>query len=121
MGELSKGASFVEKKVALYLCHKCGTRFPVVAGSTRFKIISDVELKELKKKASEHKKLKEEVEKLEGRIEGMKRELVLERLRGKKDGLKSEVAMLKQIKAGLEEELSLLERERGDFLPKGKK
>jgi len=116
--ELDQRGGFSEKKIALYVCERCQTKFPIVAGSKRFRIIHEAELTLLRRKASEGeelavkvKEMSEKIKLLSAELEGVKQELELERLRGRKDGLHSEVEYLRGVKRSFQEELARLEGE----------
>jgi len=118
-GELDRRGSFSEKRIALYECERCQTKFPIVAGSKRFRIVHEAELALLKKKAAEGEELavkvremSEKIQLLSAELESVKQELELERLRSRRDGLHNEVKYLREIKRGFQEELARLEGER---------
>ncbi len=116
--ELRAQGSFTEKKIALYVCGRCQTKFPIVAGSKRFRIIHEAELALLKKKAAEAAVLSERVKEMElqiqgltAQLDGLSKALELERLRGRRDGLSSEVEYLREVKKGYQREISELQGE----------
>ncbi|NHV97361.1 MAG: hypothetical protein HA494_06200 [Thaumarchaeota archaeon] len=118
-GELDQRGSFSEKRIALYVCERCQTKFPIVAGSKRFRIIHEAELALLRKKASEGEELaakvremNEKIRLLNAELESVKQELELERLRNRRDSLHDEVEYLRGVKRGFQEELAKLEGER---------
>lgn len=117
-GELDQKGSFTEKRIALYVCDRCQTKFPIVAGSKRFRIVHEAELALLKKKAAEGeslavkvRELNERVQLLTSELEAVKRTLELERLQNKRDGLHSEVEYLRELKKSFQQELSNLQNE----------
>jgi FtsZ-binding cell division protein ZapB len=116
--ELDQKGGFSEKRIALYVCERCQTKFPIVAGSKRFRIVHEAELALLKKKASEGEELtvkvremNERIQLLTSELEGLKRDLELERLRNRRDDLHSEVEYLKEIKRDFQEKLAKLQGE----------
>ena len=116
--ELDQKGGFSEKRIALYVCERCQTKFPIVAGSRRFRIVHEAELALLKKKAAEGEELAvkvremhEKIQLLTAELEDAKRELELERLKNKRDNLHEEVEYLKEIKRGFQEELTKLQGE----------
>lgn len=116
--ELDQRGGFSEKRVALYLCERCQTKFPIVAGSKRFRIVHEAELTLLRKKASEGEEMAakvremgEKIQLLTAELEGVKRELELERLRSRRDALHNEVEYLRGVKRGFQEELTKLDGE----------
>ena len=117
-GELDQRGSFSEKRIALYLCERCQTKFPIVAGSKRFRIVHEAELALLRKKAAEGEELavkvremNEKIQLLSAELESVKHELELERLRSRRDGLHNEVEYLRGVKKSFQEELAKLEIE----------
>ncbi len=118
-GELDQKGSFTEKRVALYRCDRCQTKFPIVAGSKRFRIVHEAELVLLKKKAAEGevlaakvKEMSEKIQLLMAELENVKQTLELERLQNKRDELRSEVKHLRELKEGFQQELSELRSDR---------
>lgn len=116
--DLDQRGSFTEKRIALYICDRCQTKFPIVAGSKRFRIVHEAELTLLKKKAAESeslavkvKELSEKIQLLLTELENVKRTLELERLQNKREGLHSEVEYLRELKKGFQQELAELQRE----------
>ncbi len=116
--DLDQRGGFSEKRIALYVCERCQTKFPIVAGSKRFRIVHEAELAFLRKKAAEGEELavkvremSEKIRLLSTELESVKKALELERLRNRRDGLHNEVEYLREIKRGFQEELAKLEGE----------
>ena len=116
-GDLNRNGNFFERKVAFYACPQCQSRFPVVAGSTKFKIVHEAEIIILKKKALEGEKLVlkvkemgDDVQNLSSQIIELNRKIELEQLNSKQTGLTAEVEILKEIRTNLAEELSAFQK-----------
>ena len=111
--EPSKGEhGLVERKVGMYTCSKCGTKFPTVMSRQRYLIVAAEQLKLLQDELANVKKDNQE---LTGKVQGMAREHreLQERLeRLAKD---SEIDRLEAKLTELETYVSHLRKEKGEL------
>jgi predicted RNase H-like nuclease (RuvC/YqgF family) len=108
-----------ERKVGMYTCSKCGTKFPTVVSRQKYLIVAAEQLNNLQKKLksleSENSNLKQEVEDLKAdqkllkeMLERIKREKELHELEVKLKELESQVEYLRKEKGELERRVTEL-------------
>jgi chromosome segregation ATPase len=99
MSDPDKMGSFLDTKIGIYQCSKCGTRFPSSLGRQKLRIVTQKQLDNLDATLKELKEKNEEL--LAKYAESRKRE----------DERQAEVVMLKERVARLEEEVSERQKE----------
>jgi predicted RNase H-like nuclease (RuvC/YqgF family) len=111
--EPSKGErGMVERRVGMYNCSKCGTKFPTVISRQRYLIVAEEQLKSLQ---DELKNVKSGSEQLEGRVQSMAREQRELQVRLEKMAKDSEVGRLEAKLTELEGYVQYLRKEKGEL------
>ncbi len=101
-----------ERRVGMYTCSKCGTKFPTVISRQRYLIVAEEQLKSIQDELSSVKKGNEE---LSAKVEGMaeqQREMENSMERAAKE---NEVKRLQMKLAELEEFVGYLRKEKGEL------
>ena len=101
-----------ERKVGMYTCSKCGTKFPTVISRQRYLIVAEEQLKSIQDELSSVKKGNEE---LNAKVQGMvqqQRELEDSMNRAAKE---HELKRLQAKLADLEEFVTFLRKEKGEL------
>ena len=104
-----------QRKVGMYACEKCGTKFPVVVSRQHYLIVADEQMSQIKADIKNLKKMNEEQDK---RIELMDKEYgdLQRRLeRSKKD---ADTRVLEAKLEALEKHVSYLRKEKGELVEK---
>jgi uncharacterized protein (DUF3084 family) len=111
--EPSKGErGMTERRVGMYTCEKCGTKFPTVISKQRYLIVAEEQLKSIQEELSSVKKGNED---LSTKVQGMaqqQRELEGAMDRAAKE---NEVKRLQAKLAELEEFVGYLRKEKGEL------
>ncbi len=108
-----------ERRVGMYTCSKCGTKFPTVISKQRYLIVAEEQLKSIQDELNSVKKGNEElVTKVEGMVQQQKemessmdrtvKEYELKRLQTKLTELEEFVSYLRKEKGELEQKASRL-------------
>jgi TolA-binding protein len=108
-----------ERKVGMYTCSKCGTKFPTVISRQKYLIVAEEQLKSMQEELNSMKKGNEELNvKVEGMVQQQKelessmdnaaKESELKRLQAKLGELEEFVAYLRKEKGELEQKASKL-------------
>ena len=108
-----------ERRVGMYTCEKCGTKFPTVISKQRYLIVAEEQLKSIQDELASVKKGNEELRaKVEGMIHQQRdmessmdhaaKENELKRLQAKLDELEEFVGYLRKEKGELEQKASRL-------------
>jgi uncharacterized protein (DUF3084 family) len=101
-----------ERKVGMYTCSKCGTKFPTVISRQRYLIVAEEQLKSIEDELNTVKKGNDELnEKIKAMVE-QQHELESSMERTAKE---SEVKLLQTKMAQLEEFVSYLRKEKGEL------
>jgi septal ring factor EnvC (AmiA/AmiB activator) len=118
--EPAKGErGMTERRVGMYTCEKCGTKFPTVISKQRYLIVAEEQLKSIQDELASVRKGNEE---LSVRVQGMAqqqkeiedsmdrtaKENELKRLQAKLDDLEEFVGYLRKEKGELEQKASRL-------------
>ena len=101
-----------ERKVGMYTCSKCGTKFPTVISRQRYLIVAEEQLKSIQDEIVSVKKSNED---LSAKVQGMleqQRELEAAMDRAAKE---NEVKRLQAKLAELEEFVGYLRKEKGEL------
>ncbi len=118
--EPAKGErGMTERRVGMYTCSKCGTKFPTVISKQRYLIVAEEQLKSIQdelitmKKGNENLNTKvrgmaEQQRELENMMEKTAKENEVKRLQAKLSELETFVAYLRKEKGGLEQKASKL-------------
>ncbi len=101
-----------ERRVGMYTCSKCGTKFPTVISKQRYLIVAEEQLKSIQDELGSMKKGNEE---LNSKVKGM-----LEQQREMEDSIEktakeNEVKRLQAKVAQLEEFVDYLRKEKGEL------
>ncbi len=108
-----------ERRVGMYTCSKCGTKFPTVISKQRYLIVAEEQLKSVQEELASLKKGNEELQtkvqgmleqqkELEGNLEKTAKENEVRRLETKLAELESFVEYLRKEKGELEQKASKL-------------
>jgi septal ring factor EnvC (AmiA/AmiB activator) len=108
-----------ERKVGMYTCSKCGSKFPTVISRQKYLIVAEEQLKSMQEELNSMKKGNEELNmKVEGMVQQQKelessmnnaaKESELKRLQAKLGELEEFVAYLRKEKGELEQKASKL-------------
>jgi uncharacterized protein (DUF3084 family) len=120
MVEPEKGErGMTERRVGMYECSKCGTKFPTVISKQRYLIVAEEQLKSLQDELGSMKKgnedlntrvkgMAEQQRELESSIERAAKESEVKRLQARLTELESFVAYLRKEKGELEQKASKL-------------
>ncbi|HEV2226128.1 MAG TPA: hypothetical protein VGR56_04905 [Nitrososphaerales archaeon] len=101
-----------ERRVGMYTCSKCGTKFPTVISRQRYLIVAEEQLKSIQDELSSVKKGNEDLSaKVEGMVE-QQREMENSMERAAKE---NEVKQLQLKLAELEEFVGYLRKEKGEL------
>lgn len=99
-----------ERKVGMYQCPKCGTKFPIVVSRQRYLIIAEDQLKQiqtdLKALKRDHTELKKQHEDLETILDRTKKESEIRQLETRLRSLEEQITYLKKEKGELEERVA---------------
>jgi len=101
-----------ERKVGMYTCSKCGTKFPTVISRQRYLIVAEEQLKSIQDEVVSVKKNNED---LSAKVQGMlehQREMETSMDRAAKE---NEVKRLQARLAELEEFVGYLRKEKGEL------
>jgi predicted RNase H-like nuclease (RuvC/YqgF family) len=107
-----------QRKVGMYDCDKCGTKFPTVVSRQHYLVVADEQMSQIR---ADIKSLKKTNQDLERRIEAMDKEYAdLQRNldRSKKD---TELRVLEAKLEALEKHVSYLRKEKGELEEKATK
>ena len=101
-----------ERRVGMYTCEKCGTKFPTVISKQRYLVVAEEQLKSIQDELASVKKGNEE---LNTRVKGMVQQQ--KEMEGSMDraARESELKRLQAKLAELEEFVSYLRKERGEL------
>jgi septal ring factor EnvC (AmiA/AmiB activator) len=108
-----------ERRVGMYTCSKCGTKFPTVISKQQYLIVAEDQLKSIQVELGSLKKGNEELQarlngmaeqqrELEGTLEKTAKENEVRRLQTKLDDLEAFVDYLRKEKGELEQKASKL-------------
>lgn len=101
---------FTESRVGLYECGRCAFRFPHSFSKIKFEIIESESLRKLRGEIASANSLNQELmaksSQLKEEIESMRRRMEILELEGRADGLLREVDALRKGRIILEEEIS---------------
>ncbi len=108
-----------ERRVGMYTCSSCGTKFPTVISKQRYLIVAEEQLKALQDDLNSMKKGNEELEtkvkgmaqqqkELESGMERAAKQHEFQRLRAKVEELETFVGYLRKEKSELEQKVSKL-------------
>lgn len=101
-----------ERRVGMYTCSKCGTKFPTVISRQRYLIVAEEQLKSIQDELSSVKKGNEDLSaKVEGMVE-QQREMESSMEKAAKE---NEVKRLQLKLAELEEFVGYLRKEKGEL------
>jgi predicted RNase H-like nuclease (RuvC/YqgF family) len=101
-----------ERRVGMYTCSKCGTKFPTVISRQRYLIVAEEQLKSIQDELSSVKKGNEDLNaKFQGMVE-QQREMESSMERAAKE---NEVKRLQMKLAELEEFVGYLRKEKGEL------
>ncbi len=101
-----------QRKVGMYSCDKCGTKFPTVVSRQHYLLVAEEQLGKIQ---TDIKNLKKTNQELERRIEAMDKEYAsLQRVvdRGKRD---AETRVLESKLEALEKHVAYLRKEKGEL------
>ena len=107
-----------ERRVGMYTCEKCGTKFPTVISKQRYLIVAEEQLKSIQDELASVKKGNED---LSARVQGMaqqQRNLESSMDRAAKE---NELKRLQSKLAELEEFVDYLRKEKGELEQKASK
>ena len=111
--EPAKGErGMTERRVGMYTCSKCGTKFPTVISKQRYLIVAEEQLKSIQDELESVKKGNED---LGAKVQGMvqqQREMESSMVRTAKE---SDVKRLQSKLADLEEFVTYLRKEKGEL------
>jgi predicted RNase H-like nuclease (RuvC/YqgF family) len=101
-----------QRKVGMYQCSKCGSKFPIIVSRQKYLIVAEDQLKKIQ---SDVKDLKRTNEELEQTIGGLKKgqEELQELLKSKEQ--ESQVRQLEVKLHALENQVSYLRKEKGEL------
>ena len=108
-----------ERRVGMYTCEKCGTKFPTVISKQRYLVVAEEQLKSIQDELASVKKGNEELstrvkgmvqqqKEMEGSMDRAARESELKRLQAKLAELEEFVSYLRKEKGELEQKASRL-------------
>jgi len=108
-----------ERRVGMYTCAKCGTKFPTVISKQRYLIVAEEQLKSIQDELSSVKKGNEELstkvrgmveqqKEMEGALDSAAKENEVKRLQAKLNELEEFVSYLRKEKGELEQKASRL-------------
>jgi len=108
-----------ERKVGMYTCSKCGTKFPTVISKQRYLIVAEEQLKSMQddlnsmKKGNEDlnskvKVMAEQQREMEGSMDRTAKEVEVKRLQARMADLEEFVSFLRKEKSELEQKASKL-------------
>jgi len=108
-----------ERKVGMYTCSKCGTKFPTVISKQRYLIVAEEQLKSIQDELSSVKKGNEELngkvkdmaqaqKEMEASMQKSAKEFEVKRLQAKLADLETFVDFLRKEKGELEQKASRL-------------
>jgi predicted RNase H-like nuclease (RuvC/YqgF family) len=101
-----------ERKVGMYTCSKCGTKFPTVISRQRYLIVAEEQLKSIEDELNTVKKNNDELNERMRAMGEQQRELESSMERAAKE---SEVKLLQTKMAELEAFVSYLRKEKGEL------
>ena len=101
-----------ERRVGMYTCEKCGTKFPTVISRQRYLIVAEEQLKSIQDELASMKKGNEE---LSAKVQGMaQQQREMEDLMDR-TAKENEVKRLQAKLANLEEFVGYLRKEKGEL------
>jgi DNA repair exonuclease SbcCD ATPase subunit len=114
-GEGERGLT--QRKVGMYQCSKCGTKYPIIVSREKYLIIAEEQLKKIQTDLKDLKKTNEDLmqsigglrksqEELQEMLERNEEESQVKQLEVKLQALESQVDYLKKEKGELEERVS---------------
>jgi len=99
-----------ERKVGMYQCPKCETKFPIIVSRQRYLIIAEDQLKQiqtdLKALRKDYSDLRKKHDDLEDVLDRTKKDSEIKQLETKLRSLEEQVAYLKREKGELEEKVA---------------
>jgi chromosome segregation ATPase len=99
-----------ERKVGMYQCPKCETKFPIVVSRQRYLIIAEDQVRQiqtdLKALKKNHAELKKQYEDLENALDRAKKESEVRQLEIKLRSLEEQITYLKKEKEELEQRVA---------------
>jgi hypothetical protein len=106
-----------QRKVGMYQCSKCGTKFPIIVSREKYLIVAEDQLKKIQKDVKEMKKtnsdllqsidgLKKNQEELQETIKMKEKESMVKQLEVKLHALEGQVSYLRKEKGELEAKVS---------------
>lgn len=101
-----------ERKVGMYTCSKCGTKFPTVISRQRYLIVAEEQLKSIEDELNTVKKSNDELNEKIRALSELQHELESSMERAAKE---SEVKLLQTKMAELEAFVSYLRKEKGEL------
>jgi septal ring factor EnvC (AmiA/AmiB activator) len=111
--EPAKGErGMTERRVGMYTCSKCGTKFPTVISKQRYLIVAEEQLKSIQDELSSVKKGNEE---LDTRVQGMAQQQREMESSMDKKVKENELKRLQAKLAELEEFVRYLRKEKGEL------
>ncbi|QQG48310.1 MAG: hypothetical protein HY247_06055 [archaeon] len=117
--EPAKGErGMTERRVGMYTCGNCGTKFPTVIHKQRYLIVAEEQLKSIQEELSSVRKGNEE---LGTRVKGMAEQQRVMENTMERTAKENEVKRLKAKVADLEEFVAYLRKEKGELEQKASK
>ncbi len=111
--EPSKGErGMAERRVGMYTCSKCGTKFPTVISKQRYLIVAEEQLKAIQDELSSVKKGNEE---LTAKVQGMAEQQREMETSMDKAAKENDMKRLQEKLAELEEFVGYLRKEKGEL------
>ena len=101
-----------QRKVGMYQCSKCGTKYPIIVSRQKYLVIAEEQLKKIQSDVNDLKKTNED---LMGSIDGLKKnQQELNETIARKDK-ESQVKQLEVKLHALESQVSYLKKEKGEL------
>lgn len=101
-----------QRKVGMYQCSKCGTKFPLIISRQKYLIVAEDQLKKIQTDVQDLKKTNQQ---LEDRIDGLRKDQEdLEKTMTRREK-ESEVKQLEVKLRALESQVSYLRKEKGEL------
>jgi seryl-tRNA synthetase len=106
-----------QRKVGMYQCSKCGSKFPIIVSRQKYLIVAEDQLKKIQSDVKELKRTNEELEQtigglkrgqdeLQGLLNSKEKESQVKQLEVKLQALENQVSYLRKEKGELEEKVS---------------